>query len=125
MLRFLAVAVAALAYLLSTLLMPALRAQAAGMPTMPMSAPVHEMAEMNAPAHCLQADEDRQAQASSHLARCLLACAVAHAPALPSQAPAALLRWSRQAPPLARPHARPAAIVVPDPRPPRRLFAAL
>jgi len=123
--RFLAVAVAALAYL-TTLLMPVLPAQAAVLSAMPMSTPVHAMAEMSAPAHCPQADEDRQAQASSHFARCLLTCAVAHAPAIPSQAPAALPRWSRQAAPFARPHARPtAAIVAPDPRPPRALSAAL
>jgi len=117
--RFLAVAVAALAYL-TTLLMPALPAQAAGMPAMPISAPVHEMTVLSAPVHCPQADQ------TSQMVQCLLACAAAHAPALPSQAPGALLRWSRQAAPFAQPHARPtAAIVAPDPRPPRPLSAAL
>jgi hypothetical protein len=116
--RFIAVALAALAYL-TTLLMPVLPAQAAQMPMAVQSA---EMTVMSAPDHCAETDTDQQ----SRTAHCQTVCAVAHAPALPSQAPAALLRWSRQVLPLARPHARPtAAIVAPDPRPPRSLSAAL
>ncbi|HVI52180.1 MAG TPA: hypothetical protein VM661_13280 [Candidatus Sulfotelmatobacter sp.] len=124
MMRLAVAALSALAYL-SAFLMPMLPASASAM-SVGMEIGAAHASQSAIHAHCADAGQaggqdvpHKTMKAASDL--CRTGCA-AHAPALPSQALAAPLAWVPAPALTATPHQRlTAALVAPDPRPPRSL----